>query len=56
MSLWIELELECGPLKKLYVKLDSPALKNELTFARDQLITKLNKAARNNIIENIVIM
>ncbi|MCD4666017.1 MAG: DUF721 domain-containing protein [Bacteroidales bacterium] len=42
--------------KKLYVKLDSPALKNELSYARNQLIKNLNKAVNNLIIENIVFL
>lgn len=37
----------------LYVKLDSPALKNELSFARTQLIKALNKAVNREVIQNI---
>lgn len=38
----------------LYVKLDSPALKNELSFARSQLIKSLNKAVDKEVIQNII--
>jgi len=39
--------------KKLYVKLDSPALKHELSFAREKLVQSLNKAIDKNVIEEI---
>lgn len=38
----------------LYVKLDSPALKNELSFARSKLIKSLNKAVDREVIQNII--
>ncbi|OQX72943.1 MAG: hypothetical protein B6D61_13105 [Bacteroidetes bacterium 4484_249] len=40
----------------LYVKLDSPALKHELSFARSKLIKLLNKSVNRNIIEEIVFL
>ncbi len=40
----------------LYVKLDSPALKHELSFARNKLIKLLNKSVKQNIIEDIVFL
>jgi hypothetical protein len=38
----------------LYVKLDSPALKNELFFERSQLIKSLNRVVEKEVIHNIV--
>ena len=40
----------------LYVKLDSPALKHELSFARNKLIKLLNKSVNQNIVEDIVFL
>lgn len=42
--------------KKLYIKLDSPALKHELSFAKSKLISSLNKAVRSEVIEDIVFL
>ncbi len=39
---------------KLYLKLDSPALKQELSYAKSMIIKKLNKAAGFSLIEEIV--
>ncbi|MCD4682745.1 MAG: DUF721 domain-containing protein [Bacteroidales bacterium] len=39
--------------KTLYIKLDSPALKNELSFARTKLIKSLNKAVNKEVIQDI---
>ncbi|MCD4683017.1 MAG: DUF721 domain-containing protein, partial [Bacteroidales bacterium] len=35
------------------IKLDSPALKNELSFARTKLIKSLNKAVNKEVIQDI---
>jgi len=40
--------------KILYVKLDSPALKNELTFAKDKILKLLNEEAGQEVIVKIV--
>ena len=42
--------------KKLYIKLDSPALKHELSFAKSKLISSLTKAVRSEVIEDIVFL
>ena len=39
---------------KLFVKLDSPALKNELSFSRQKLVDQLNKAVGAQVITEIV--
>jgi predicted nucleic acid-binding Zn ribbon protein len=41
---------------KLYLKLDSPALKQELSFAKSRIIKKLNKTIDQNLIEDIVFL
>jgi predicted nucleic acid-binding Zn ribbon protein len=40
--------------KVLFVKLDSAALRNELSYARQKIIKALNKEAKEEVIENIV--
>lgn len=40
--------------KVLFVKLDSPALRNELSYSREKLINALNKEAEASVIEDIV--
>ncbi len=42
--------------KKLYLKLDSPALKNELSFAKTKLIKSLNDIVKQQVIEEIVFL
>jgi predicted nucleic acid-binding Zn ribbon protein len=42
--------------RKLFVKLDSPALKNELLFSRQQLLELLNKEAGSEVIEEIIFL
>ena len=42
--------------KKLFVKIDSPALKNELTYNRTTLMEALNEAAGGKVIEEIVFL
>jgi predicted nucleic acid-binding Zn ribbon protein len=42
--------------KKLFVKVDSPALKNELTYNRTTIMESLNEAAGGEIIEEIVFL
>jgi len=39
---------------KLFVKLDSPALKNELSYSKGKIIEMLNKEAGGEIIKDIV--
>ncbi|NQT78699.1 MAG: DUF721 domain-containing protein [Bacteroidetes bacterium] len=39
---------------KLFVKLDSPALKNELTYSKGKIIELLNKEAGGEVISDIV--
>ena len=39
--------------KTLYVKLNSPALREELGYAKSKLIKSLNKAAGVEVIEDI---
>lgn len=39
--------------KILYVKVDSAALREELSFQKSKLIAKLNKAAGTEVIEDI---
>jgi len=41
---------------KLYLKLDSPALKQELSFSKNKIIKKLNKTTGQNLIEDIVFL
>ncbi len=41
---------------KLYVKLDSDALKNELLYARTKLIKMLNESVKSEIISEIVFL
>jgi hypothetical protein len=41
---------------KLYLKLDSPALKQELSFAKSRIIKKLNKTVDQNMIEDIIFL
>jgi predicted nucleic acid-binding Zn ribbon protein len=40
--------------KKLFVKLDSPALKNELIYSRQQLLDLLNKEVGSKVIDEII--
>ena len=40
--------------KKLYVSLDSPALKNELNFSREKIVKALNDAVGQQVIDEIV--
>ncbi len=42
--------------KKLFVRIDSPALKNELSYSRSTLMENLNKAAGGKVIEDIVFL
>lgn len=39
--------------KVLFVKLDSPALKNELSYAREKITRNLNEAAGKDVIEDV---
>ena len=40
--------------KTLYVKVDSAALRNELSYAKESLVKNLNKYAGANVITDIV--
>jgi predicted nucleic acid-binding Zn ribbon protein len=40
--------------KKLYVKVDSAALRNELTYAREKIKNALNRKAGSKIIDEII--
>jgi predicted nucleic acid-binding Zn ribbon protein len=40
--------------KRLFVKVDSPALKNELTYSRSEITEKLNQEAGGRVIEEVV--
>jgi predicted nucleic acid-binding Zn ribbon protein len=40
--------------KVLFVKIDSPALKNELNYSRGKILEMLNKAVKSKVIEDIV--
>ena len=42
--------------KTLYVKLDSQALKHELSYAKSKLIKQLNKAVNKEVIQEIVFL
>jgi predicted nucleic acid-binding Zn ribbon protein len=42
--------------KKLYIKLDSPALKHELSYARTKIRDSLNDAVKNEVIEEIIFL
>ncbi|MCB0806374.1 MAG: DUF721 domain-containing protein [Bacteroidales bacterium] len=42
--------------RKLYVRLNSPALKHELMFAREKLIKALNDSVQNEVIDEIVFL
>jgi len=39
---------------KLFVKIDSPALKNELTYSTSMILENLNKEAGSKVIEEII--
>lgn len=39
---------------KLFVELDSPALKNELAYSKSQIVDKLNEAVGQEVIKDIV--
>jgi hypothetical protein len=40
----------------LYLKLDSPALKQELSFEKTRIIKKINKIAEHKLIEDIIFL
>jgi predicted nucleic acid-binding Zn ribbon protein len=39
---------------RLFVKIDSPALKNELTYSRTEIADKLNQEAGGKVIEEVI--
>jgi predicted nucleic acid-binding Zn ribbon protein len=40
--------------KVLFVKIDSPALRNELSYARESIVKSLNEEVKASVIEDIV--
>jgi predicted nucleic acid-binding Zn ribbon protein len=40
--------------KVLFVKIDSPALRNELSYSKEKIVQELNKEAQVEVIEEIV--
>ncbi len=42
--------------KTLYIKLDSAALKHELSFAKSKLINSLNNTVNKEVIQDIVLL
>lgn len=42
--------------RTLYVRLASPALKNELSYARSKLVESLNKSVGGEVIDEIVFL
>lgn len=41
---------------KLFVKIDSPALKNELTYSSSTIIEKLNEEVGSKVIEEVIFL
>ena len=41
--------------RTLFVKVDSPALKNELSYSKEKLVELLNDSAGNEVIDKIVL-
>ncbi len=41
--------------KVLYIEVDSAALRNELTYAREKLKKALNRKVKDNVIDEVVI-
>jgi len=41
--------------KVLYVEVDSAALRNELTYAREKLKKALNRKVKDNVIDEVVV-
>jgi len=39
---------------RLYVKIDSPALKNELTYSKSEIIASLNKIVEEEIVTDLI--
>ncbi|MDZ4203704.1 MAG: DUF721 domain-containing protein [Bacteroidales bacterium] len=42
--------------RKLYVVLDSPAIRNELSYARTKIVQMLNDSAGEQVIDEIVLL
>lgn len=42
--------------KKLFVKIDSPALKNELTYSSSTIVEKLNEEVGSKVIEEVIFL
>jgi hypothetical protein len=40
--------------KILFVRIDSPALRNELSYCREKIVRELNAEASTDVIEDIV--
>jgi predicted nucleic acid-binding Zn ribbon protein len=41
--------------KKLYIMIESPALKNELSYAKDKILQLVNDEAGEKLIEEVII-
>lgn len=41
--------------KKLFITLDSPALKHELMYAKDKILKMVNDQAKEQLIEEVII-
>lgn len=42
--------------KKIYLKVDSAALKNELMYLKDEILAKVNEGFSGKLIEDIVLL
>lgn len=42
--------------RKLYVVLDSPAIRNELSYSRTKIVQMLNMSAEHTVIDEIVLL
>lgn len=42
--------------RKLYIRIDSPALKNELMYSRSHMVDSLNREAGSTVIDEIVFL
>jgi predicted nucleic acid-binding Zn ribbon protein len=42
--------------KKLFLRIESSVIKNELLLMRDQIIQKINEEAKTNLVEDIIFL
>lgn len=42
--------------KKLYLRIESSVIKNELMLIRSQIIAKINEEAKSNLVEEIIFL